>query len=703
MAGNPKRGPQRRRSRPRTPSLYECCDEQWEVRRYPVLSLLKRPGAVSGQHVLAVKKSIAAVVFAFALSSCAQAAEPVDFAHDVLPLLELRCAECHTNGTYEGGLSLDTRAALIDSGAVLPGNAAKSELISRVSAADPDDRMPPEGQALSDRQIAILRAWIDQGLRWEPGFSFKETKYTARLEPRRPELPPTADGASNPIDRILAAYYREHGVEPPGTIDDRTFIRRVYLDVVGLLPEPDELDLFLQDTAPDKRGRLALKLLDNDAAYAEHWLTFWNDLLRNDYLGTGYIDGGRKQITAWLYRSLSENRPYDAFVRELVSPTPESEGFIRGIKWRGNVNAAQTTELQFAQNVSQVFLGINMKCASCHDSFIDHWKLSDAYGLAAVTAEESLEIHRCDKPTGQTATAGFIYPELGQIDPESPRAERLAQLAFLITHERNGRFTRTVVNRIWQRVMGRGIVHPVDAMDNPPWSEDLLDHLAVHLADHGYDLKRTLQLIVTSRAYQSPAAVAQEPSVGEEFVFVGPAVKRMTAEQFVDAVWSITSTGPKTPLAKLASTEQNEGQTEPTVEQLEQEDEQAPQGGAQDRPVRAALVGADQLMRSLGRPNREQVVSTRPDELTTLEALELSNGQILADLVARGAANVLRHNPDLSGEDLASWIYKRSLSRAPNRQELAAAKEISGTPATEEGLADLLWSVFMLPEFQLIQ
>src|SRR5262249_5110783 len=152
--------------------------------------------------------------------------------------------------------------------------------------------------------------------------------------------------------------------------------------------------------------------------------------------------------------------------RELISPTPESEGFIKGIKWRGNVNASQVPELQFAQNVAQVFFGINLKCASCHDSFIDNWKLRDSYGLAAVIADRPLELHRCDKPLGEKAVPRFVFAELGSIDAAQPRAKRLEQLAGLVTHSDNGRFTRTIANRLWQRLMGRGIVHPVDVMAN---------------------------------------------------------------------------------------------------------------------------------------------------------------------------------------------------------------------------------------------
>src|SRR5213076_3358630 len=161
----------------------------------------------------------------------------------------------------------------------------------------------------------------------------------------------------------------------------------------------------------------------------------------------------------------------------------------------GAVNASQVTELQFAQSVGQVFFGANLKCASCHDSFIDHWKLDDAYGLAAVIADKPLAVHRCDKPTGRTAGPKFLFPELGAIDPTAPKSKRLEQLAALVTHPDNGRFTRTIANRLWHRLMGRGIVHPTDAMQTEPWSSDLLDFLADDFAAHGYDLKHTLRLI----------------------------------------------------------------------------------------------------------------------------------------------------------------------------------------------------------------
>jgi hypothetical protein len=200
--------------------------------------------------------------------------------------------------------------------------------------------------------------------------------------------------------------------------------------------------------------------------YAEHWLTFWNDLLRNDYGGTGFITGGRKQISNWLYRALIDNMPFDQFVRELIAPpNDESRGFIDGIKWRGDVSAGQTVEIQFAQSVSQSFLGINMKCASCHDSFIDRWKLSEAYGLAAIYAQSRWRFIAVTNPSARHGHGRVAFPgDRSNRRRRQRLPERLKQLAALMTHEKNGRVPRTIVNRLWHRLMGRGIVHPVDAM-----------------------------------------------------------------------------------------------------------------------------------------------------------------------------------------------------------------------------------------------
>jgi Protein of unknown function (DUF1549)/Protein of unknown function (DUF1553)/Planctomycete cytochrome C len=487
--------------------------------------------------------------------------KPIDFAHEVVPILQKRCAKCHAGTQRKGGFSINTRQSLISGGETGPAAVARksdeSPLVERVTSEDPGLRMPPEGERLTAEQTRLLKRWIDAGLPWEDGFAFGKITRQAPLPPRRPAVPDGRDmaGLTNPIDRFLHGYLSERKVSATATVPDEVFARRAALDLTGLVPSPDALETFLTDARSDKRDRLVDRLLDDRAAYATHWLTFWNDLLRNAYHGTGFIDGGRRQITSWLFGSLYANKPYDRFVKELVSPAPESgsDGFTYGIKWRGTVNESQRREIQAAQSVAQVFLGTNIKCASCHDSFVNHWKLTDAYGLASIFAEGPLELHRCDQPTGVPSTVRFLYPQLGEIDAKAPQAERARQLAEMMTHPENGRLTRTIVNRLWGKLFGRGLVEPLDNMDAEPWHQDLLDYLATDLADHGYDLKRTLRLMATSRAYQLPGVGHTAASDGgAEFIFHGPLVKRATAEQFVDAVFELTNAWPAcdTPLLK---------------------------------------------------------------------------------------------------------------------------------------------------------
>jgi hypothetical protein len=608
----------------------------------------------------------------------------IDFAHDVVPILKEHCFECHGGHRHEGEFSINTREAIVDSSSAVAGDSANSYLIEMVTTADPEVRMPKDKPPLPDAAVTTLREWIDAGLPWEAGFTFAPRTYEPPLRPRRPELPPAVDGRTNPVDRIIDAYLIAKNELRPAPLGDAAFLRRVYLDLVGLLPPREQLLEFLADEDPAKREQIVDELLADDRAYAEHWLSFWNDLLRNDYAGTGYIDGGRKQISEWLYRALLANKPFDEFARELISPSPESEGFIRGIKWRGNVNASQKPELQFAQNVSQVFLGMNMKCASCHDSFIDRWTLEETYGLAAICADGPLEAYRCDKPTGKMVEPAWMFPQLGQIDPQAPREERLRQLAELMTEHENGRFTRTIVNRLWHRLMGRGIVHPVDAMQTEPWNADLLDYLAVHLVDNNYELKSTLRLIVTSHAYQSQAVVLDNQPAGPQYVYRGPIAKRMTAEQFVDALWQLTGTAPSEPHKNVADFLTNQDTKDRTA-------------------YRASLVASDLLMRSLGRPNREQVVTDRPDLLTTLQALDLSNSPLLAETLSHGAPRILEQSGSQEPAAIVEWLYESALSREPTADERQIAMEVLGSPPTTDGMEDLVWLVIMLPEFQIIR
>ncbi len=791
----------------------------------------------------------------------------LDFEHQIVPILKTHCATCHAGREHEGDFSINTRAKLLASGAVNVEDPGASRLLELITSTDTDDQMPPSDRPrLEQQEIDLLRRWLQADLPWPLEFSFDVKTYEPPVRPRPVELPAAVQERNHPIDRILDNYLVQHGKSLPTIVEDEAFIRRATLDLIGLLPTPEELTKFQQDTSTEKRAALVEQLLDRKIDYADHWLTFFNDLLRNDYSGTGFITGGRKQISQWLYESLLTNKPFDLMTRELVSPpTMASRGYIDGIQWRGTVSAGQTLEMQFSQSISQSFLGINMKCASCHDSFIDRWTLKEAYGLAAIYANAPLSIHRCDKPTGQQQVATWLFPELGQIDPNAPRDQRLHQLSLLMTDPQNGRFARTIVNRLWHRLMGRGVVHPLDAMQSEPWNEDLLDYLANALVEHDYDLKAILRLIATSQAYQSTTQITTESASVTDYVYDGPIARRLTAEQFLDAVWQLTDAAPTAIAAPvfrydlsqvdLAAIEvsgqwvwgqlvdnqapadesllirreltlpaevvsggaivtcDNEFQMYVAGREIASGNEwtelhtvalrgvlkkganslvfrvknggaagshgpaglffeahlqladgshtklvsdgqwqyhrqpPAPREGRLNAPaegwesvhvaspqpvwsqmlerdarsklavlqlpsekmpmVRASLVKNTPLMQSLGRPLREQIVSMRPDGLTTLEAIDLANEPTLAAAFERGGQRWLKREwlpiETSSTETLVDSLFLEALTRRPTDAERQQFVQFIGDKPTAETISDCLWAICMLPEFMLVR
>ena len=789
----------------------------------------------------------------------------IDFSKEIKPILETSCTKCHGRGKDKGGFKIDNRETFLkggDSGAtVVIGKSDQSLLIELVMGFDPETVMPKKGSKLKPEQIGLLRAWIDQGLKWDDAVWLGKVE-AKNLKPNAPSI--AKSNFSNPVDAIVDRYFKTNKIKWPDAVSDSAFARRVYLDVLGLLPPTDELATFVADKNRRKREQLVQRLLSEQTSYAEHWLTFWNDLLRNDYKGTGYIDGGRKQITKWLYSALATNMPYDQFVAQLVNPTAESEGFSKGIIWRGTVNASQVPPMQAAQSISQVFMGINMKCASCHDSFINDWQLTDAYALANIYADTPMEIFQCDKPTGKKAGVKFLYPEFGKIDPVADKPTRLKQLAECMTSPQNGRLSRTLVNRFWGKLMGRALVEPVDDMEQAAWNLDLLDWLAEDFAAHHYDVKHLIAQILTSRTYQLPSVNVDEAA--RQYVFRGPSVRRLSAEQFRDALTTLTGIGYAKADAAVGEAVTNKSKFSPVnypnwiwstkdaeskgkagvayfrkTVQVADEVRQAigivtcdnrfslfvngknvgsgndwthPEmidlkpflkpgenviaiEGVNDLPgniapttnnavagtenpagllfylqvrtgksgsekiaevvsdnswlvseqknegwekpgfsaekwtasvdlgqismlpwrlekslisnklnegrpgkIRAALVAADPLMVSLGRPSREQVVTTRPTSATTLQALEITNGETLSGILKRGAANLSAEAK--SNRELIDQIFRQALGRKPTGDEYNVAAQLVGKPVQKEGVEDFLWAMAMLPEFQLI-
>ncbi len=584
----------------------------------------------------------------------------VDFDRDIHTILAAKCLACHSAEKRSGGLSLATYADVLDGGrsgaAIKPGNSAASLIILRLTGAT-QPQMPFGLPPLSEAEINTIRTWIDQGARATPTSAPARGKWEAPLTLERPALPDaTWKTWTSPIDRIVSAYLAKNTVTEPALVSDTQFARRVYLDVEGLLPSPEQLQAFLDNRSPDKRAALIESLLANDQHYAENWISFWNDLLRNDE-GVSYFSetAGRKSISEWLFTSLKSNAHYDDMVKKLLNPrAPEDPaGFLQGVNWRGTVNASQTPAMQAAQNTAQIFLGINLKCNSCHDSFISKWKLKDAYSLAAYfTEEDKLELYRCDVAQHQYAQAAFLYPELSQDPKSDSQADRRAAAAAIFTDPRNGRLPRTVVNRIWQRLLGHGIVENPDEMDGEPWSPQLLDWVASDFVDSHYDLKHLISTILNSRTYQM-MAVAQTGEPPKEFTFRGPLVRRLTAEEFADAIGSITG---KWELY------QPPRQADPFATP-------AP-GAAPYANTRDWRAAASPLTRSLGRPIRDQVYSTRDNQATTLQALELTNGETLTHWLLRGAQAMLDQRPPAPKAlfDARVWWPRRSPLR-PRRVE----------------------------------
>jgi uncharacterized membrane protein/mono/diheme cytochrome c family protein len=763
---------------------------------------------------------------------------------EVRGILAHNCYQCHSENKQKGELVLDNKRGVFKGGKsgeiIVPGHPEKSEIYRRVTlSSDHDEVMPKKGKVLKDAEIKLIYLWIKNGAHWtDQALSVFPEAPLALTKPKLPE----DSSQEHPIDKFVFNYLDENKIKPAELVNDHTFIRRVYLDVLGLLPSIQATDSFLKDTSANKREKLIDQLLKDNKNYTQNWLSFWNDLLRNDYSGTGFITGGRKQITDWLYHALIENKPYDIMVQELMNPSPSSVGFIKGIQWRGVVNASQRTEMQAAQNVGQALMGMNVKCASCHNSFVSNLTLDQAYGFASVFSDSILELNRCDKPIGKMAKVNFLYPSLGSVDGATVD-ERLEKLAQVIVKPENGRLYRTLTNRIWKRFLGRGIVEPVDEMDNMPWDSDLLDWLASDFIESGYDLKHLMRTIMTSKTYQLPSVQYKDIAEikSESYTFKGPLIKRMSAEQFSDAVsqvispvfyattynpdsnkmiakriwhrelkfdrdvlpdpgkrffrykFSHSNVSPKSAevlisvddaytlyingekvltgnnwkhvgkidIAKyieegeniIAIEAENLGvipkpagilfalkivntdNTETLItsntdwfstnktpinnwKSLNFDDESWVKvkdfgfnhwGNLLDFSfekndqlfARASMVKQHPFLKALGRPSRENITTTRDEQATLLQALELTNGSYFNSVLELGASDWLeKYNQN--SEDIVDTLYQKALGRNPSKQEKKIMLSALGSQPEKEALQDLFWATLLLPEFQFI-
>lgn len=455
----------------------------------------------------------------------ASRAGSVDYFQQVRPLLEAKCYGCHQGGKAKGGLRLDQQAAALEGGksdgpAIVPGDAGESPLIHRIVPEAGDDIMPPKGDPLTEAEIALLSRWIEEGAPW-PQFD------VARFEPT-----PSAE--------------------------DLVFLRRAHLDTVGVPPSEAEIARFLAEPEGERRA-LAIDRLLADPRWADRWMGVWQDALAENPNIINPTLNNTGPFRWWLYESLLDNKPADLFVTELL----RMEGSERFGGPAGFATASQNDVPMAAKGmiVSSTFLGVEMKCARCHDAPAHSSKQEDLFQLAAMMQKSTIKlpesssvpmdrIHQTGRAPlievtlqpGAEVVPAWPFPEFAKEESAAALAERpddpRDRLAALVTAPENRRFAQVMVNRLWERLMGRGLVESVgDWEKSEPSHPELLEWLGLELVRNDYDLKAVARLILGSHAYQRAAdPLLTEPSP----LFVAPAPRRLDAEQIVDSLFAAT-------------------------------------------------------------------------------------------------------------------------------------------------------------------
>ncbi|MGH8246288.1 MAG: DUF1549 domain-containing protein, partial [Gammaproteobacteria bacterium] len=349
---------------------------------------------------------------------------------------------------------------------------------------------------------------------------------------------------NNFIDDFVFGKLARLNIVPSQPCADGEFMRRASLDLTGVLPAPDAVKRFLAEKTGDKRRRWVEELL-RSPEYADFWSMKWGDLLTNTpqflYNGTAYFQ-------AWIREALAANLPFDRFARALITA---SGGTYEALP--SNYYSIMKKPEELATFTSQVFLGVSLECARCHDHPSENWRRDDFMGLAAFFSQVKFkggprnnerflyidpELEFKHPDTKQPVNAKFLGGNWVSFRPGEDRRERLAEW---LTAPGNPYFARAVVNRVWKEIMGRGIVDPADDFraTNPATHPDLLDRLAADFSAHGYDLRQLMARILDSRAYQLSAqsnATNREDKIGYSRYYM----RRLSAEQLLDAISQVT-------------------------------------------------------------------------------------------------------------------------------------------------------------------
>ncbi len=487
---------------------------------------------------------------------------------------------------------------------------------------------------------------------------------------------------NNYIDQLIDAKLQRLKIQPSPVVDDAGFLRRVSLDLTGQLPDPNEVRAFVADATPSKlkRSRMIEKLIGNPA-FIDHWTLKWGDLLQADrrYLGEKGVYG----FDDWIRESFAANKPYDKMVREILSSSGSTYDNPAANFFRVTRDPKPTME-----KTTQVFLGVRMVCAQCHDHPFERWTQNQYYEMSAFysalgirpgyeVGEEIVFNQRQDfdmkhPKDGRVMKPNFILPaSYGSSGPVPTDSHRRMALAEWVTSKDNPFFAKSTVNRVWSYFFGRGIIDPVDDIraSNPPSNPALLDALTKDFIDRGFDLRQLMRTIANSRTYQS-SLTANEWNARDTDNFSHAVPRRLGAEELMDALTRAAGVRPSFP-------------------------EVPPETRAEQLPD--PHVGKDGFLDLFGRPSRESSCECeRRSDLSLPQALNLVNGKTISDAVADGSGRVAKAILSAkSDHDLIEELYLASFSRPPTAAELDhGLKYLSSGSRGRAALAqDLLWAL----------
>lgn len=516
-----------------------------------------------------------------------------------------------------------------------------------------------------------------------PGEAAILVRYLAHVTICRVVLPRSSSTFARPpeanfIDHHVWNKLTRLGIPPSDSIDDATYLRRAFLDVIGTLPSPAEARAFLSDSAPDKRTKLINALLQRPE-YAEYWAMKWSDLLKADKLKI--TPQGTVGLTRWLRKQFTANRPYDEMVREILTAQGpiQAEGPAAFFK---TLDAPEVT----SRAVSQLFLGVRIECAQCHHHPSERWSQDDYAGLAGFFS--GITLKKLPDGTDAVIARGGVdqkHPRTGELVPAralgaSPAdfanvSDRRQTLAAWMTSSDNPFFARAIANRMWSHYFGRGLVEPIDDMraTNPATNEPLLDALEAHLREQKYDLKAFTRTLLLSHAYQLGPAIDANRDDRQHFSHARP--KAVPAEVLLDAISQTTGVP-----------EKFNGWPE-GVRSIQVWDNRMP----------------SYFFRIFGRPVRATVCECeRSNEPSISQALHLLNSpEVNAKISHRqGTARKLADS-SLTDSQIIDEIYLGTLTRYPTDDERKLMTSAFEAAAGQRRMAveDILWSVLNTKEF----